>query len=216
MILHHLEQSRSHRLVWLLEELGLDYEIKMYYRDPETFRAPPELREVHSLGKAPLLTDNGVVFAETGAIIEHVLEAHGEGRLQPAPDTDEARQFRYFMHYAEGSLMPPLLVRFIFDRIQETKMPFFVKPIARGIAKKIDETFTNNEMKLHAQFLNATLEKQTWFAGDSFTAADIQMSYPVESLLSRGRRPEQEIQHLKAYVERIRQRPAYQRALEKA
>ena len=218
LTLHHLERSRSHRIIWLFEELGLDYEMKRYARHRKTMRADPALRDIHPLGKAPVVTDDALVLAETGAIIEYVLERYGEGRLQPpAGDSgDQARvDYRFFMHYAEGSLMPPLLVRLIFDTIEKAKVPFFVKPLIGQVVRRVDENFIDGEMSLHADFLEKTLEKQKWFAGEAFTAADIQMSFPVEGLLRRGAQGRSKTHHLRAFVDRIRDRPAYRQALEK-
>ncbi len=215
LVLHHLERSRSHRILWLFEELGLEYELKEYRRNPRTMRADPALRKLHPLGKAPIVTDGDIVLAETAAVIEHVLDAHGEGRLQPAGGTETYRRFRYFMHYAEGSLMTPLLVRLLFDKILEAKVPFFVKPVVRTIVGKADASFTNGELELHSGFLESELEGRDWIAGDQFTAADIHLSYPVEALLRRGRRPPSETKRLQAYADRFRARPAYQRALER-
>lgn len=215
LVLHHLERSRSHRILWLFEELGLDYELEEYGRNPATFRADPALRKVHPLGKAPIVTDGDVVLAETGHVIEQVLERRGEGRLQPEPGTEAHQRFRYYMHYAEGSLMPPLLVRLIFDKMLEARLPFFIKPVVRGIVSKVEDNFINGEMQLHGDFLDEELNGREWIAGDEFTAADIQMSYPVEALLARGQRPQAKTKHLQAYADRFRARPAYQRALDK-
>src|SRR5690554_3331551 len=155
LTLHHLERSRSHRILWLFEELGLDYEMVTYARNPKTMRADPALRAIHPLGKAPIVSDGDIVVAETGAIIEYVLEHHGAGRLRPAGDGDgaDAREYRFFLHYAEGSLMPSLLVRLIFDTLEAAKLPFFVKPIVRSIVAKVDESYIAGEMRLHAEFL---------------------------------------------------------------
>lgn len=214
LTLHHLEQSRSHRLIWLLEELGLEYELKRYPRHPETSRAPKELRRIHALGKAPILTDGEVALAETGAIIEHVLEHHAGGKLKPEAGSDAAREFRFFMHYAEGSLMPPLLVRLIFDKLEEAPVPFFIRPIVKTIVGKVDQNFTAGEVRLHADFLEGVLREREWFAGDEFTAADIQMSFPVEALVQRGRLADGDIPKLRAFLRRIRKRPAHERATE--
>ncbi len=215
LTLHHLERSRSHRILWLFEELGLDYELKEYQRHPGTFRADPALRRIHPLGKAPIVTDGDIVLAETGLVIEHVLEHHGDGRLQPEPGTEAHRRFRYFMHYAEGSLMPPLLVRLIFDKMLEAKLPFFIKPVVRTIVRKVEDSFISGEMELHGDFLDEELNGREWLAGDELTAADIIMSYPVEALLARGQRPPSKTRSLQAYADRFRARPAYQRAVEK-
>lgn len=212
LTLHHLERSRSHRILWLFEELGLDYEMITYARNPKTMRADPALRAIHPLGKAPIVSDDDIVLAETGAIIEYVLEHHGGGRLLPSAEGPDARDYRFFLHYAEGSLMPPLLVRLIFDTLERAKLPFFIKPIVRSIVAKVDENFISGEMRLNAEFLDNIIASRPWFAGETFTAADIQMSYPVEALVSRGRRSDAEIKHLREFVDRIRSRPAYQRA----
>ena len=212
---HHLNNSRSQRVLWLLEELELPYEIVHYQRDPKTMLAPPSLRAVHPLGKSPVLTtDDGLVLAESGAIIETLVEREGHGRLMPAPGTPEAARYRYFMHYAEGSLMPPLLVKLLFDQVEKAKMPFFARPIARSIAAKAKAGYVTPNLKAHLDFLEGELGKSQWFAGDAFSGADIQMSFPVEAARSRGgldgTRPK-----LMGYLERIHARPAYQRALER-
>ncbi len=212
---HHLNRSRSQRVLWLLEELGQPYEIVHYHRDPLTSLAPPELRRVHPLGKSPVVvTDDGATLAESGAILEALAERHGAGSLVPAAGTPEALRYRYWLHYAEGSAMPPLLLKLVFDRIEKAKMPFFARPIARGIVAKAKAGFIQPQIEQHLNFMEAELANREWFAGDSFTAADIQMSFPVEAAKARGglnaRRP-----RLMAWLERARARPAYQRALER-
>lgn len=213
LTVHHLDNSRSQRVLWLLEELELPYEIVQYKRDPATLLAPPELRRVHPLGKSPVVTtDDGLVLAESGAILETLLERHGQGRLAPQPGTEEAVRWRYFMHYAEGSAMPPLLLKLVFDRIERAKMPFFVRPIARGIAAKAKAAIVLPNLKQHLDFLEAELAGRDWFAGADFSAADIQMSFPVEAARARAgldaSRP-----RLMAWLDRIHARPAFQRAL---
>jgi len=130
IIVHHLNNSRSQRILWLLEELGLEYEIKKYQRDPKTMLAPPELRAVHPLGKSPVVQDGDTIVAESGAIIEYLVGRYGDGRLAPAPGSPERLRYTYFLHYAEGSAMPPLLLKLVFDRVGSTPAPFFVRPIA--------------------------------------------------------------------------------------
>lgn len=213
LTVHHLENSRSQRVLWLLEELELPYAIVQYRRDPTTLLAPPELRRVHPLGKSPVVTtDDGLVLAESGAILETLLERHGQGRLAPPPGTPEAVRWRYFMHYAEGSAMPPLLLKLVFDRIERAQMPFFVRPIARGIAAKAKAAIVLPNLKQHLDFLEAELAGRDWFAGADFSAADIQMSFPVEAARARAgldaSRP-----RLMAWLDRIHARPAFQRAL---
>ncbi len=214
IIVHHLNNSRSQRVLWLLEELGLDYEVKRYERDAETMLAPAALRKIHPLGKSPVIDDNGVILAETGAIVEYLVDVHGEGRLRPSQQTPDRLQYTYWLHYAEGSAMPPLLLKLIFTRIAEGPMPFFAKPIAKAITKKVLTSFVDPQIKAHLDFMEATLEKTEWFAGAEFTAADVIMSFPLEAAASRGgldnSRPK-----LMAFLKRIHARPAYARALER-
>ena len=215
LTVHHLNNSRSQRILWLLEELGLPYDIVRYQRDAKTMLAPPELRKVHPLGKSPVVTtDDGLTLAESGAIIETVVERYGQGRLAPAAGSPEALRYRYWLHYAEGSAMPPLLLKLVFDKIENTPMPFFVKPIAKAISGKAKSGFITPQITTHLDFMEAELGKSLWFAGDAFTGADIQMSFPVEAAQSRGGL-NTSLPKLMAYLERIHARPAYQRALER-
>jgi len=211
---HHLNNSRSQRVLWLLEELQLPYDIVHYQRDPKTMLAPPALRAVHPLGKSPVVTVDGLTLAESGAILETLTERYGNGRLAPAAGTPEQLRYRYWLHYAEGSAMPPLLFKLVFDKIETSKMPFFAKPIARAIAGKAKSSFVTPNIESHLDFMEGELGKSEWFAGNDFSAADIQMSFPVEAARARGglsaSRPK-----LMAYLERIHARPAYQRALER-
>ena len=212
--LHHLNNSRSQRVLWLLEELGLPYEIQRYQRDPKTMLAPASLRAVHPLGKSPVITEDGQTLAESGAIVEYLVQRHGNGRLAPAPGTPEQLRYTYWLHFAEGSAMPPLLLKLVFNRIETAPMPFFVKPIARGIADKVKSTFIEPQIKAHLDFMESELQRTTWFAGEDFTAADIQMSFPVEAAAARGGL-DSKYPRLMAYLQRIHARPAYQRALER-
>jgi glutathione S-transferase len=212
--LHHLNDSRSQRVLWLLEELGVPYEIKRYQRDPKTMLAPPELLKVHPLGKSPVITDGETTVAESGAILEYLLERFGHGRLEPPVGTPERLRHRYWMHFAEGSAMPPLLLKLVFDRVATTKMPFFAKPIARAISSKLLATLVTPNLKRQFDFMEAELGRSEWFAGSEFGAADIQMSFPLEAAADRAElrtgRP-----RLADFLRRIHARPAYQRALEK-
>jgi glutathione S-transferase len=214
IVVHHLNNSRSQRVLWLLEELGLEYEIRRYQRDPKTMLAPASLRAVHPLGKSPVITDGSLSLAESGAIIEYVVEHHGGGRLAPAIGTPERMRYTYWLHYAEGSAMPPLLMKLVFDRIETAPMPFFAKPIAKAIARRARSSFIEPQIALHLTYLEAELGKHRWFAGNEFTAADIQMSFPLEAAAARvgldASRPK-----LAAFLDRIHARPAYQRALER-
>ena len=210
--LHHLEHSRSQRILWLLEELDVDYEIQHYERDPETNLAPPELREVHPLGKSPVISDGDRVLAESAVIVEYLARAYGNG--QWAPDTDDPSywDFNYWMHYAEGSLMPPLLLRLVFTKVR-TAAPLLVRPVAAGIAGQVERAFIGPQIRTHFAYVDAHLAEHEWFAGDSITAADIQMSFPLEAAVARGTVGE-ECPHVVDYVRRFQARPAYQRALE--
>ena len=214
LTVHHLNNSRSQRVLWLLEELELPYEIVRYQRDAQTLLAPPSLRAIHPLGKSPVVTDGDLLLAESGAIVETVIEHYGNGRLAPALGTPERLRFRYWLHYAEGSAMPPLLLKLVFDKIDNTPMPFFAKPIAKAISGKVKQSFILPQLKTHLDFMEAELGKSLWFAGDAFSGADIQMSFPLEAATARGglnaSRPK-----LMAYLARIHERPAYQRALAK-
>ncbi len=215
IIVHHLNNSRSQRVLWLLEELGLEYEVKHYQRDPKTMLAPPELRAVHPLGKSPVITDGALTLAESGAIIEYLAGRYGGGKLVlPANGTPERLRYMYWMHYAEGSAMPPLLLKLVFDRIETAPMPFFAKPIARTIAAKAKSTFIGPQIKLHLDYMESELSKHPWFTGKDFTAADIQMSFPLEAAAARGGLGAN-YPKLSAFLDRVHARPAYQRALEK-
>ncbi|MCE3607174.1 glutathione S-transferase [Massilia sp. P8910] len=214
IIVHHLNNSRSQRILWLLEELGLEYEIKKYQRDPKTMLAPPELRAVHPLGKSPVITDGANTVAESGAIIEYLLERYGNGRFVPAAGTPDKLRYTYFMHYAEGSAMTPLLMKLVFDRVETSPMPFFAKPIARGIAQKVKSTFILPQIAQHLAYLEAELAKSSWFAGQEFSGADIQISFVLEAGAARGGLGDK-YPRLLDFLNRIHARPAYQRALER-
>jgi glutathione S-transferase len=211
---HHLNNSRSQRVLWLLEELGVEYEVKRYERDPVTMLAPPSLRAVHPLGKSPVITDGPLTLAESGAIVEYLAERYGDGRMLPPPGTPERLRCIYWLHYAEGSAMPPLLMALIFRRVRESPAPFFVRPVARGIADKVMTAFIGPQIKLHLDYMEGELGKSTWFAGNECTVADIHMSFPLEAAASRGgldtSRP-----RLMDFLRRIHERPAYRRALAK-
>lgn len=212
IVVHHLNNSRSQRVLWLLEELGLAYTVKRYERDPQSMLAPPELRQVHPLGKSPVIVDGDLTLAESGAIVEYLVSRYGEGRLTPAANSAERQQYRYWMHYAEGSAMPPLLLKLVFDRIEQTKVPFFVRPIVRGIVRKVRDGYVLPQIRQHLDFMEAELSKSTWFAGAEFTAADIQMSFPLEAAAARGGLDDQRPK-LMQFLKTIHARPAYQRAL---
>ena len=211
---HHLNNSRSQRVLWLLEELGVPYQVKRYQRDAKTMFAPPELRTVHPLGKSPAITDGELTLAESGAIIEYLVARYDDGRLKPKEKTPEHLRYTYWMHYAEGTVMPLLVLKLIFDRMDKGPMPFFVRPVARAIAGRVKSSYVQPNIDRNLDFMEAELAKSEWFAGSQLSAADVQMSYAVEGAAARGgltaSRP-----RLWAFLERIRARPAYQRALEK-
>ena len=213
IIVHHLENSRSQRVLWLLEELGLPYEVKRYRRNPQTMLAPPELARVHPLGKSPVITDGDVTVAESGAIVEYLLDTYGQGRLRPPPGTPERRRFTYWLHFAEGSAMPPLLMKLVFDKVRAAPVPFFIKPIVKGIADKVTSSFIAPNIERQLDFMESALATEPWFAGKEFSAADIQMSFPLEAAAARAglgkSRP-----RLLDWLSRIHARAAYQRALE--
>ncbi|UOD31757.1 glutathione S-transferase [Massilia violaceinigra] len=214
IIVHHLNNSRSQRILWLLEELGLAYEIKKYQRDAKTMLAPPELRAVHPLGKSPVITDDASTVAESGAIIEYLLERYGNGKFVPAAGTPDKLRYTYFMHYAEGSAMTPLLMKLVFDRVEKSPMPFFAKPIARAIAHKVKGAYILPQIAQHLAYLEAELAKSPWFAGAEFSGADIQISFALEAAASRGGLGDK-YPKLMDFLNRIHARPAYQRALER-
>jgi glutathione S-transferase len=211
LTVHHLNNSRSQRVLWLLEELGVGYQIKHYQRDRKTSLAPPELKAVHPLGKSPVITDGDVTVAESGAIIEYLVEKYGQGRLAPAPGTPAHLRYRYWMHYAEGTLMPLMVMSLIFSRVE--KAPLLVRPIARVIAGQVRRGYLGPNIESNLDFVESELAKSEWFAGAELGAADIQMSFPLEAAALRGGgRPRPKTA---AFLERIHARPAYRRALEK-
>lgn len=209
---HHLENSRSQRVLWLLEELGLAYEVRRYERDPATMLAPPELKRLHPLGKSPLLEDEGVIYAETGAIFDHLLVSYDDGRLVPSEPAD-TRKLTYWLHYAEGSAMPPLLLKLVFD-VMPQRSPGLMRPLVKGIAGRAKAGFVDPQLKLHMDFWEGELAATGWFAGRAFSAADVMMSFPVEAAAARAGlasgRP-----RCAEWLERIHARPAYARALER-
>jgi glutathione S-transferase len=210
----HLNNSRSQRILWMLEELGVPYEIQQYKRDPKSMLAPDSLKKIHPLGKSPVITDGDLVIAESGAIIEYLARTYGKDTMLPKSGGQAWLDYTYWLHYAEGSLMPPLLMRLVFEKVKTSPMPFFVKPVAKGIANKTNEVFIGPMIKMHLDFVESHLAKNTWFLGDNLSAADIQMSFPLEASVARGitgkNRPS-----IIAWVKRVHARPAYQIALEK-
>lgn len=211
---HHLNNSRSQRILWLLEELALPYEIVRYERDPVTMLAPAALRAVHPLGKSPVITDGDKTIAESGAIIEYLLEKAGQEKLVPPAGSDERLRFRFWLHFAEGSAMPPLLLSLVFAKVEAAPVPFFLKPVTRMIAQRVRSTLIEPNLRSQLAYMESELARSAWFAGEEFTAADIQMSFPVEAAAARGALTDSHA-HLRAWLERIHARPAWKRALEK-
>ena len=214
LVVHHLNNSRSQRVLWLLEELGLRYEIVRYERDPDTMLGPESLRRIHPLGKSPVVTDDDLVLAESGAIVEYLADRYGDGKLAPASGTPERLRYIYWLHYAEGSAMLPLLLKLVFQRVESAKMPFFARPIATMISRKAHCSFIDPQLKLHLDYMDGELAKSTFFAGETFSAADIQMSFPVEAASTRGGLGANRTR-LCAWLERVHARPAFRRALER-
>jgi len=212
-IVHHLEDSRSQRVLWLLEELGVPYEVKRYNRDPVTSLAPPELYAVHPLGKSPVISDGDVSVAETGAIFEYLVETHDiDGRLKPVSGTQAARDYTYWLHYAEGSAMTNLLLKLVFSRLPE-RAPMLMRPIVKRVSASAEEGFIDPRIAEHTKWWNKSLADTGYFVGDSLSAADIMMSFPLEAAATRADLTE--FPHIAAFLERIHARPAYQTALEK-
>ncbi len=215
LVVHHLNNSRSQRVLWLLEELGVPYEIVHHQRDPKTMLAPKELLAVHPLGKSPVIVDGDTTVAETGAIVEYLLDTYGAGRMRPAPGTPEFLRHRYWLHFAEGSAMPPLLMKLVFDEVQKAPMPFFVKPIAKAISQKVLAMLVWPNLKRQFDFIEAELGRSTWLAGDDLTGADIMMSFPLEAAKQRAGLDAARHPKMVAFIDRIHARPAYQQALDK-
>lgn len=217
VVVHHLENSRSQRILWALEELGVPYEVKRYERNKKNNLAPDSLKAVHPLGKSPVITDNVnqddiVTVAESGAIIEYLVDKYGDGLLAVSNDEKHRRDYQYWLHFAEGSLMPPLVLKLVFEKVRKSPMPFFAKPIAKSISSKVMKTFVGPSIRNNMAFIEEYLASHKWFAGDKLTGADIQMSFPLEACVATGV-ADQQYPNIIAYVKRIHARPAYQKAL---
>ncbi len=217
--LHHLETSRSQRILWLLEELHIPYEIVVYKRDAKTRLAPPELKAIHPLGKSPVITDGDITVAESGAILEYLVDKYGSSgqgdvaHLLPDAGTQAYRQSRFWMHYAEGSLMNWLVMKLVFVMIPTQPMPFFVKPIAKQLCAQVQALLIDPNLTTALAFMDQHLATHQWFAGDNLTIADFQMSFAVEAALSRSKDTAQ-YKHLAAYKDKLTARPAYRKAIE--
>ncbi len=212
IVVHHLNNSRSQRVLWLLEELGVPYEVKRYERNPQTMLAPPELLAIHPLGKSPVITDGDKTIAETGAIVEYIVETYGQGRLIPAAGTAERLRYTYWLHYAEGSAMTPLLLKLIFGAMP-ARAPALMRGLVKAVAGRAESGFVDPQLKAHVAYWESELSKTAWFAGPDFTAADVMMSFPLEAGAQRAGAAAKP--HVKAFLDRIHARPAYKRALER-
>ena len=212
IVVHHLNNSRSQRVLWLLEELGVPYEVRRYQRDAQTMLAPPELLAVHPLGKSPVITDGDKTLAETGAIVEYLVDTYGQGRLIPPAGTPERLRWTYWLHYAEGSAMTPLLLKLVFTALP-ARAPGLLKGLVKAIAAKAQTSFVDPQLKSHIDYWEAELARSEWFAGPEFTAADIMMSFPLEAGAAPARAASRP--HVKAFLDRIHARPAYRLALER-
>lgn len=212
LTVHHLNNSRSQRVLWLLEELGATYEVKRYERDAKTQLAPAELKAVHPLGKSPVITHGGRVVAETGAIVTYLLDEFGDGRLIPAAGTEDRLRYTYWLHFAEGSAMPPLVMSLLFAEVVK-RSPALIRPLSKAIAGGVKSSYLGPTIAAQLDYCEAELTRAPWFAGEAFSAADVMMSFPVEAarastgLNGRAR--------LEAWLGEIHARPAYQAALQK-
>jgi glutathione S-transferase len=199
ILVHHLNDSRSQRVLWLLEELALPYEVKHYQRDAVTRLAPPELKAVHPLGKSPVLSDGDETLIESGAIVDHLIRRHGQGRLQPVPQTRDFTAYQQWLHYAEGSAMLPLLLKLYVSRLGDAGAPLWPR--------------IESEISNHLGYVEQALQGRQWLVGDALSGADIQMSFVGEVAGTRGNRVN--YPNLDAWVKRFQARPAYRRALER-
>ncbi|UXZ53641.1 glutathione S-transferase [Halomonas sp. 7T] len=211
---HHLEKSRSHRVLWLLELLGVAYEVHFYQRDSKTQQAPNALKKIHPLGKSPVITDGDLTVAESGAIIDYLVGRYGEGRLQPAEgDTHQWVDYRYWLHYAEGSLMPLLVMGLVFSQIPK-QSPWLIKPLAKGISSTVRQRFIQPQMNQHLDVINAHLGSKGNFAGDWPSGADVQMSFPLQAVAAT--QSLEKYPHIAAFVDRIEHDAAWQRVVTRA
>ena len=213
MIVHHLNNSRSQRILWMLEELELDYQIQHYQRDTKTMLAPQALKDVHPLGKSPVLTDNGHTIAESGAIVEYLADKCPEQQFRPLAGTDTMLQYRYWLHFAEGSMMPFLVLKLVMQRIEDGVNLFFLKPLVKAIVNQINSSYINPNITQQLAYINTHLTLNEWFAGEQLSGADIQMSFPLEAAVHSGAC--EPYPAIIEWVKRIQARDAYQVALAK-
>lgn len=212
IVVHHLNNSRSQRVLWLLEELGVEYEIKRYQRDAVTSLAPQALKDIHPLGKSPVLTDGDITVAESGAIIEYLLDSYGP-QFIPEKGSEAQRQHTYWMHFAEGTFMPPMIVKLIFDKVRSSVKPFFIRSIANKIADQVMGGYFGPNLLDSLKFIEDHLSQNSWFAGESMSGADYQMIFPLEAIKAAG--GAKPYPHIEAYVEKVHQLDSYKRAVEK-
>ena len=208
---HHLNQSRSQRVLWALEELSLPYQIVRYQRD-KTMMAPATLRKIHPLGKSPVLEDNGLILAESGAILEYLQETYDPGGQMKPQERELKLQYRFWLHYAEGSLMPLLLMKLVFASLGKPPVPFGLRTLGKVLGQGVEKAYLNRQLETHARFLESSLEKHRWFAGDHLSMADVQMSFPVFALLERG--GIDNLPRLQSWKKNVEMRPAWQRAIQ--
>lgn len=211
LTVHHLNQSRSQRVIWAVEELALPYQIVRYQRE-KTMMAPPSLKKVHPLGKSPVVEDNGLIVAESGAILEYLQETYDlTSQLKPQ-SPEQKLQYRFWLHYAEGSLMPILLMKLVFNSLGKPPVPFGLRTLGKGLGKGVQKAWLNPQLETHARFIEAHLSENSWFAGDRLSMADIQMSFPIFALLARG--GIDNLTHTQAWKKKVEMRPAWQRAIQ--
>ncbi|AUU83651.1 glutathione S-transferase family protein [Leclercia sp. LSNIH1] len=208
---HHLNQSRSQRVLWALEELSLPYQIVLYQRD-KTMMAPATLRKIHPLEKSPVLEDNGLILAESGAILEYLQETYDPGGQMKPQERELKLQYRFWLHYAEGSLMPLLLMKLVFASLGKPPVPFGLRTLGKVLGQGVEKAYLNRQLETHARFLESSLEKHRWFAGDHLSMADVQMSFPVFALLERG--GIDNLPRLQNWKKNVEMRPAWQRAIQ--
>lgn len=213
LTLHHLNNSRSQRILWLLEELNVDYKLVTYQRDAKTNLAPSELKAIHPLGRAPILTTEQGALAESGAIIEYIIREYAKDGFIPPTDPAMFQQYLFWLHFAEGSLMPPMVAQLVMNKARAKAAPFFIKPIVTKLVDGIMDAYYGPNLQQSLRYVETYLANHSWFAGDHPTAADVQMIFPLESLVATGNADQ--LPHIKAYVERVHARPAYQNALAK-
>lgn len=212
IVVHHLNNSRSQRVLWALEELGVPYEIKHYKRDLKTNLAPASLKKVHPLGKSPVITDGDITIAESGAIVEYLAQTYGQNNFLPEAKTEAHRQYLYWLHFAEGTLMQQLLLKLILEKTVQRSLPILVKPIAKGIMKKVMAGYVGPNITANLTLIENHLKNNEWFAGDELSGADIQMSFPLEAWAAR-KTADQNYPTIIAFVKRFQAREAYQKAL---